>query len=148
MVPMIAIVVSLWVASATYGQDLDALKASFTEEIKALDSRNLDAAVAPVEDGIVLFGLFSPFPVKGKDAYRQVVQEYFAMYERATFAPVNPQLRIAGTTGIAWGYYEFATKLKDGESNTPPARLILAESKCPPHRSGRGSVSAARQSGR
>jgi DNA-binding transcriptional regulator YbjK len=48
MVPMIAIVVSLWVASATYGQDLDALKASFTEEIKALDSRNLDAAVVTV----------------------------------------------------------------------------------------------------
>jgi ketosteroid isomerase-like protein len=103
--------------SAVHGQDLSELKASFAAQIKALDSRNLEAALAQVDNGIVLFGLFSPFPVKGKDAYGQAVEEYFAMYEHATFAPVNSQFRIVETTGVAWGYYELSTKLKDG----PPA---------------------------
>lgn len=48
-----------------YGQDLDALKASFAAEISALDTRNLAAAVAEAHDDIVLFGVFSPFPIAG-----------------------------------------------------------------------------------
>jgi ketosteroid isomerase-like protein len=103
--------------SAVHGQDLADLKTSFAAGIKALDSRNLEATLAQADEGIVLFGLFSPFPVTGKDAYGQAVEEYFALYERATFAPANAQFRIVGTTGVAWGYYELATKLKDG----PPA---------------------------
>ena len=108
--------VGCWV-SAAHGQDLAALKASFAAEIQALDAQDAAGAVAQADDKIVLFGLFSPFPVVGKDAYRQAVEEYFSVYERATFSPVNPQFRIAGATGMAWGYYEMATKLRDG----PPA---------------------------
>lgn len=112
-----ALVWGVCLVSPARGQDLDALKASFAAEIKALDTQDVKATLAQVDDNIVLFGLFSPFPVAGKDAYQQAVEEYFGVYESATFSPVNPQFRIAGTTGIAWGYYELATKLRDG----PPA---------------------------
>jgi ketosteroid isomerase-like protein len=120
-----ALVAFLCLSSAVHGQDLDDLKASFKAEIEALDSRNLDNALALVHDGIVLFSLFSPFPVSGKDQFRQAVQEYFANYERATFAPVNPQFRIIGTTGVAWGYYQLSAKLKDGPSGYFHGRYLF-----------------------
>jgi ketosteroid isomerase-like protein len=110
------LVLGVGLTSTAHSQDLDELKASFAAEIKALDSRDLPATVALAHDGIVLFGLFSPFPINGKEAFRQAVQEYFTNYERATFEPVNPQFRIAGTTGMAWGYYQLSAKLKDGPS--------------------------------
>jgi ketosteroid isomerase-like protein len=119
------IVIFLCFSSLTYGQDLDDLKASFNAEIEALDSRNLDAAVALVHDGIVLFSLFSPFPVDGKDEFRQAIQEYFANYEQATFAPSNPQFHIVGNTGIAWGYYQLSAKLKDGPSGYFHGRYLF-----------------------
>jgi hypothetical protein len=63
--------------AAARGQDLTALRASFNAEIEALDSKKLDAAVAEVHEDIVLFGVFSPFSIVGKEAFQQTVQEYF-----------------------------------------------------------------------
>ena len=120
-----ATVIFLCLSPAGYGQDLEDLKASFKAEIEALDSRSLDTALAQAHDGIVLFSLFSPFPVSGKEAFRQALQEYFANYDEATFIPVNPQFRIAGTTGIAWGYYQLSAKLKDGPSGYFHGRYLF-----------------------
>ena len=54
-----------------------ALIAAFNAEITALNTGDLNAAVATVHDEIVLYGLYSPFPIEGKEAFRQAVQEYF-----------------------------------------------------------------------
>src|SRR5688572_14337717 len=104
----VASIVSLLVlclVSRVHGQDLTALKASFAAEIDALNTRNLNAALAPVADSVILFGIFSPFPIQGKEGYRQAVQEYFYNYEQAVLTPIDPEFRIIGTTGVAWGNF-------------------------------------------
>lgn len=106
----------LGLVAPVYGQDLVALKASFAAEIDALNSRNLNATLAPVHDRMVLFGIFSPFPIEGKEGFRQVVREYFDDYEHAVFSPIDPDFRVMGTTGAAWGNFRLATQQKDGPS--------------------------------
>src|SRR5713226_7708106 len=100
---VLAAVFFLCVSSAAHGQDLAALKASFEAEINALNSRNLNATLIPVDNRMVLFGIFSPFPIKGKDEFRQAVQQYFDGYEHAVLTPIDPEFRVIGTTGVAWG---------------------------------------------
>lgn len=127
----------IWVAKAflaiilciaplpAYGQDLDALKASFTAEITALDSKNLDAAVAEAHNDIVLFGVFSPFPIVGKAAFQKAVQEYFNQHEKATFLPVKPAFSIMGTAGVAWGDYKMVLTPKGGSVVHSQGRYIF-----------------------
>lgn len=114
------------VSSAAYGQDPEALKASFAAEITALDTKNLDAAVAEIHDDIVLFGVFSPFPIVGKEAFRKAVQEYFSQHSKATFTPVDPGFSIIGATGIAWGRYQMALVPKGGSINHSHGRYIFS----------------------
>lgn len=115
----------LFVSPAAYGQDLKALEANFKAEITALNSRDLDATLAEVHKGIVLFGIFSPFPSNGKNEFRQAVESYFGSYEEATFTPVSPQFRIEGTTAIAWGHYQLAGKPKGGQLTYSHGRYIF-----------------------
>lgn len=123
-----ALFISL-VAAAAYGDDLQAVEANFKAEIAALNARDLEATLAQVHDGIVLFGLFSPFPSNGKDEYRQAVQAYFGSYQEATFTPVSPQFRIVGTTAIAWGHYQLAATPKDGPLSYSHGRYIFTHTK-------------------
>jgi uncharacterized protein (TIGR02246 family) len=108
-----AVIVFLSVPSAARGQDLNALQASFEAYVQALNSHNSKAFVALAHDEIVLLGTLSPFPVSGRDDFRKVVEQYLTDNERVTFTAVNPQFRLAGTTGIAWGHYTLTNKSKD-----------------------------------
>ena len=108
-----------------YGQDLDALKASFTAEITALDTKDLAAAAAEAHDDIVLFGVFSPFPIVGKAAFQKAVQEYFSQHETAIFTPLNPEFSIIGSAGIAWGNYKMALTPKGGSVAHSRGRYIF-----------------------
>ena len=110
----LAAVFFLGVSSAAHGQDLAALKASFAAEINALNLRDLNATLIPIDNRMVLFGIFSPFPIEGKEGFRQAVQEYFDDYEHAVFTPIDPEFRVVGTTGVAWGNFRIAAKLKNG----------------------------------
>ena len=121
--------IALFVCSVTpavYGQDLEALKASFAAEITALDKKNLDAAMAEAHDEIVLFGVFSPFPIVGKIAFRKAVQEYFSQHSQATFTPVDPAFSIIEKTGVAWGGYTLALALKGGSVHHSQGRYIFS----------------------
>lgn len=124
-VAVLTVIGCLGISSATSGQTLEDLQASFAAEIDALNSRNLAATLALVHDGIVLFGIFSPFPIEGKDGFRQTVQEYFANHDHAVFVPIDPRFEIAGTTGIAWGHYQLATKPKDGPPSYSYGRYMF-----------------------
>ncbi len=131
---VLAAVFFLCVSSAAHGQDLAALKASqdlaalkasFAAEIDALNSRNLNATLIPVDNRMVVFGIFSPFPIKGKDEFRQAVQEYFDGYEHAVLTPIDPEFRVIGTTGVAWGNFRIAAKLKNGASEYFDGRYMF-----------------------
>ena len=116
---------SLGLSPAVRAQDLAALKAGFDAEIDALNRRDLNAAVGPVHDRMVLFGIFSPFPIEGKDGFRQAVQDYFDDYEHAVLTPIDPDFRVVGTTGVAWGNFRLATKQKGGPSEYAHGRYMF-----------------------
>ncbi len=111
---LLALLVS---APGALAQDLGTLEKTFRDGIRALDTRDLEAAAATVDEDVVVFSLFSPFPIRGKTGFRHAVTEYFENYEKATLAPSSPQFRAVGTTGLAWGFYQLTAKLKGG----PPA---------------------------
>jgi len=128
------LVVFLWFVAVAHGQDLAALQASqdlsglqqsFTADINALNSRNLSAAVASIDDHLVLFGIFSPFPIAGKDAFRTAVQDYFENYEHAVITPIDPEYKAMGATGVAWGNFRLATRHKSGPQEYADGRYML-----------------------
>lgn len=121
----VGLMVLLWCSPAVYSQDLTTLKATFNAEIDALNQRDLNAALASVDDHMVLFGIFSPFPIEGKEGFRQAVQEYFADYEHVVFTPIDPDFKVVGTTGVAWGNFRIATKQKNGPSHYSDGRYMF-----------------------
>ncbi len=110
-------------------EDMDALKSAFTTQIDALNNRELDTAVATVHDDIVLYGIFSPFPVQGRADFQKAVQAYFGQYEEAELSPVTPQFRIVGTTALAWGHYQLAATPQGGKMTYAHGRYIFTYTK-------------------
>ncbi len=98
--------------------DIDDLKATFEGAIAAINRRDLDAWAALWDDGAMRFGPFSPFPADGAAALHQEFQGLFAVHESVNLTPINPQYRVFGNTGVAWGHYVLMLKPKDG-----PARI-------------------------
>ena len=110
-------------------EDLNALKSTFNAQIEAFNNRELDAAVATAHDEIVLYGIFSPFPVQGKADFQKAVQAYFGQYEEAELSPVTPQFRIVGSTAITWGHYQLAATPLDGKMAYTHGRYIFTYTK-------------------
>ena len=116
-------------SSVKADEDMDALKSAFNTQIDALNNRELDAAVATVHDDVVLYGIFSPFPVQGKGDFQKAVQAYFGQYEEAELSPVTPQFRIVGTTALAWGHYQLAATPQGGKMTYAHGRYIFTYTK-------------------
>ena len=116
-------------SSVQADEDMDALKSAFTTQIDALNNRELDAAVATVHDHVVLYGIFSPFPVQGRADFQKAVQAYFGQYEEAELSPVTPQFRIVGTTALAWGHYQLAATPQGGKMTYAHGRYIFTFTK-------------------
>ncbi len=106
IVSTLSVIVLVCLSSAAHSQDLAALRASFQAEIEALGTKNLEGAAAEAHDDIVIFGVFSPFPIVGKDAFRQAMQENFDESGQPTFTPSDSEFSIIGNTGVAWGNYQ------------------------------------------
>lgn len=98
--------------------DIEDLKATFMQLIGALSARDADTAATFMHNEIVLFHHLAPFPIDGKAIAHQALQQTFAYRESETITPINPQFRILGTTGIAWGHSAIAKKPKDGPLTT------------------------------
>ncbi len=116
-------------SSVMAAEDLDTLKSAFNAQIEAFNNRELDAAVATAHDDIVLYGIFSPFPVQGKADFQKAVQAYFGQYEEAELSPVTPQFRIVGTTALAWGHYQLAATPQGGKLTYAHGRYIFTYTK-------------------
>ncbi len=95
-------------------QARDALIASFGEELQAINGKDLSAVMSHAHEDVVLFGLYSPFPIVGKDAFRQAVQDYFDSFEEANLKPAHQEYMVIGETGVVWGLYQLTTKPKGG----------------------------------
>ena len=102
--------------------DIDDLKAAFEQFVGAYNAQNLDAWAALCHDNVVSFQPFSPFPVDGQVALRQVHQTTLANSESASATHINPQFRVIGTTGVVWAHSALVFKPKDGPLTTVFAR--------------------------
>lgn len=98
--------------------DLDTLRRTFDQLVDALNARDADAFATLLHEQVVFFGHTSPFPVDGQATVRQGLQVVFAQRESETMTPVNPQFRVSGETGIAWGNAAVSVKPKDGPLST------------------------------
>ena len=102
-------------ASESAAQQMrDALIASFGEEIQALNGKDLEAVIAHAQEDIVVFGLYSPFPIIGKTAFRALIQDYFDGNETASLKPAHQEYQVIGQTGVVWGLYQLETRPKGG----------------------------------
>ncbi len=109
-----AAIVFFLAPSAARGDDVDDLKALFEQEVKALNSRDFNAYVANVHEQVVVFGIFPPFELEGIESYRKRYHTLFETHQSVTFTPFNPQFRVIGCIGVAWGHDKFELKPKNG----------------------------------
>jgi ketosteroid isomerase-like protein len=109
--------------------DVDDVKATFEQGVKTLNALDVDGFMALEHDQGVRIGATSPFPVDGKAAQRQGLQHVINNRESQTFTPINPQFRVIGTTGIAWGNASLAIKPKDGPLETHYMRYTIVYAK-------------------
>ena len=110
------------------GADVDDFKAAFNKAVKAYNSRDI-AFFATLQDQAVIFSPDVPFAVDGKAAYEQSIKAFWATREISTFKPVNPNFRVIGSTGVAWGHFAFANKPKDGGMETSFGRYTVVFAK-------------------
>ena len=116
-IPVLAIAGLLSFSSVAYGDDLAEVRTLFEKDIHLLNAHNNDAFSIAAHEDVVLFGIFSPFPVEGKEKFRQAVQEYFDNYEHAVITLIDPDYKAMGATGVAWGNFRLATRRKGGPRN-------------------------------
>lgn len=100
---MVCISLGGWIP--VWGQDLrQALIDSFQAEIQALNTGDLAAAVAPADDNIVVYGLYSPFPIEDKDTFREAVKDYFDSHQSAVLKLVYPRYLVAGQYMLSYAH--------------------------------------------
>jgi ketosteroid isomerase-like protein len=107
-----------------WSDDMDDLKATFEQMIKALNTRDLEALLALSHEQSVSFGVTTPFAIDGKAASRQANQASFTNNESIMNTPINPQFRVIGSTGLCWGNMATAFKPKDGPLQTVYVRYL------------------------
>ena len=126
---MCLVTFGLFLSTPALAADVDDLKTTFEKAVKAYNSHD-EVFFTMVHDQSVIFNPSTPFAVDGKAAYQPATLSIWAVTESVAFTPVNPQYRVIGTTGMAWGHYAISIKLKDGPMETSFGRytVIFAKS--------------------
>ena len=114
----------LFLSTPALAGDVDDLKATFEKAVKAYNSQD-EVFFTMVAEEAVIFNPSTPFAVDGKAAYQPATISMWAATERVTFTPINPQFRVIGTTGIAWGHYTISIKPEDGPMDTNFGRYTV-----------------------
>ena len=111
------------------GADIDDFKAAFNKALNAYNSRG-DTFFTMSHEQVAVFNPGVPFAIEGKAAYEQAMRGSWAATESSTFKPINPQFRVVGSTGVAWGHYAMTIKPKDGAMRSAFGRytIIFAKS--------------------
>ena len=95
------------IAPSMRGADVDDLRATHEQVVKALNMRNVDAYVASWHQRAVEIRRNAELPTDyeqvGKTAIHQGWQNFFANTESFTVKWIEPHYRVIGDTGIVWG---------------------------------------------
>lgn len=108
-----------------HGNDLEDLKATFEQEVAAFNARDFNTYVQSAHEQVIVFGHFPPFEVEGIEAYRQRYHTLFDKHQSVTFTPLNPQFRVIGDIGVAWGHDTLQLIPKDGPMVTYGGRYTF-----------------------
>ena len=114
----------LFLSSPAMAADVDDLKATFDKGVTAYNSHD-EAFFASAHDACVYYAPSSPFAIKGKSAYQEGIKRVWAAMESTAFKAINPQFLVSGSTGVIWGHYALAMKLKDGPIRTTFGRFTV-----------------------
>ena len=87
------------------GDDLEDIQASFQAEVNAFNAHQEEAFITPSHQDVVVFGTLYPGIIRGKEAFQQLLRDYFTTHANAFFSPIYADFRVAGTTALAWGHY-------------------------------------------
>ena len=127
---ILLIIVSLVpiLAAPVYADDanqLHDLEALFDAEIRRMNAGTGGAFAASSHTDVVVFSMFSPLSIVGKDAFQQFMQRYFEQHAEAIFTAVDPRFRIVKTTALAWGFFTLTEPSKDGSLQAVHGRYLL-----------------------
>ena len=122
------VVLALLVSTPVFAGDVEDLKAIFEKGVKAYNSKDV-AFFTVMDDRGVVFNPSVPFATDGKAANEQYTRGVWANMDSSTFTPVNPQFRVIGNTGLAWGHYAVALKPKDGGARSLFGRYTITYTK-------------------
>jgi len=114
----------VFISAPVLAGDVDDLKATFEKAVMAYNSHD-DAFFGAVHDTTVYYPPTSPFAIKGKAAQQKSVKGVWAAMESTAFEPINAQFLVSGSTGVVWGHYALAMKLKDGPMRTAFGRFTV-----------------------
>ena len=98
-------VLFLCLTGTAYGDDLEDVKTAFNADMKRFNAKDISAFSTEAHADVVLFGMLSPFAVRGKAAITEMLEGFFADSERVTFTPINPEFRVIGASALAWGHF-------------------------------------------
>lgn len=122
------VVLVFFVSAPALAGDVDDVKATFDNAVKAYNSKD-EGFFNMVHDQGVVFSPSVPFAADGKAAYEQYTKGVWANMDSSTFVPVNPQFRVIGDMGLAWGHYAIALKPKDGGARSIYGRYTVVFAK-------------------
>lgn len=125
-----AAVALLFLTINARGGDVEDLKSTFEQAVKALNTSDLDGFLATVHDrGLSFYSCGPTSGLEGKAACQRDWQKFFAKGANATFTPENFQFRVIGNTGIAWGDYKVSMKPKTGPERSLTGKYTLIYTK-------------------
>ncbi len=122
------VVLALLVSTPVFAGDVEDLEAIFEKGVKAYNSKD-EAFFTLLDDRGVVFSPSVPFAAEGKTAYEQYTRGVWTSMDSSTFTAVNPQFRVIGSTGLAWGHYAIALKPKDGGARSIFGRYTVVYNK-------------------
>ncbi len=87
------------------GDDLEDIQASFQAEVNAFNAHKQHAFITSAHQDVVVFGTLYPDVIRGKEAFQQLLRDYFAAHANAFFSPIYTDFRVVGSVALAWGHY-------------------------------------------
>ena len=116
---------SLFAPLPVRSEDVDDLKATVEQGARAQEARDVEALMTVVHDQVIYFGPDSRVPTVGKEAFRRDTQARFAKTATLSVTRIDPQYRVLGDMGVAWGLYTTTVTPKDGLPVTTSGRYTL-----------------------
>ena len=113
----LTVIVLLIAPQFAFGSDVDDLKAADQKLTQAWNSLDAETAASMFSQGAVAYSAEGAFPLVAPMASTQAeradyMKAYLENVEYISIYPYNPQYRVFGSTGIAWGYYSISSKEK------------------------------------